>query len=221
HGDQLLQPPGRGADLGQAPDPRLVPDVLRIPHCLGQEVILGLEVVDDQGWAGTGPLGHIRDPRLRITALVNNFQRRPEHLLPALIGRLRAVSPLPHGNILADENALSTTLRIRRTPLVQGYQVSRLNIQSNRGAGATGWPRRPAPGGPPPPASPGTTKPPPNDADTPLSRPGQSRQIIWRCRPVNGIRSAMPTRPPDAPAAVPAARGPHRPTALSPPALRA
>ena len=42
---------------------------------------------------GTSPqayasaLGHIRDPGLRISTLRNDLQRRPEHLLPALVGR--------------------------------------------------------------------------------------------------------------------------------------
>src|SRR5947207_3167444 len=110
HGDQLLQPPGRRVDRRHPARPGGVPGVLGEPDRLGQELVLGLEVVDDQGWAGAGPLGHVRDPGVRVPAFDNDLQRRPEHLLPALVGRARSIRPLPHGIILTDENALSTHL---------------------------------------------------------------------------------------------------------------
>lgn len=58
HGHDLLEPAGEGLDDLHPSAAEGVPPVLAVPHGLGEQIVLGPEVVDDQGRTETGPLGH-------------------------------------------------------------------------------------------------------------------------------------------------------------------
>jgi hypothetical protein len=96
HPDELGQPPDRGRDLLQPPNVLGVPAVLGVPYGLGQQLVAGLEVVDDQRWARAGALGHVGDPGVGVAALHDDVQRRPQHLLAPLPGVPRTPRLLLH-----------------------------------------------------------------------------------------------------------------------------
>ena len=83
--DQGLQPLGHGGLPGQHGLGVPVELVLGPPHGLGEQAVLGAEVVDDQGRAGVGPLGDVRDPGVREAALADHLDRGAQHLLAALV----------------------------------------------------------------------------------------------------------------------------------------
>src|SRR5262249_32797141 len=138
-------------DGSHAAGPLLVPKILGEPDSLGEQLILGLEVVDDQCRAGPCPLGHVGDTTVGVPALIDDLKRPPPHLFPPLIGRAGVVRLHFHGSIFADGSDLGTCLlrfaaqcpvsgvpRPRRrttglcaAPLWTTVPVSRLNIQSN------------------------------------------------------------------------------------------
>src|SRR6516225_2760865 len=84
HGDDLFHLAGRCRDLLHPAGAGRIPVVLGEPDRLGEQPILGLEVVDDQCRAGPRPLGHVGDATLGVPALLDYLERRQEHLFPAL-----------------------------------------------------------------------------------------------------------------------------------------
>jgi hypothetical protein len=56
----------------------------------GEQLALGLEVVEDGGRAGAHPLRDVGDPGGLQTALPDHFRSRLEDLLPPEVGDLRA-----------------------------------------------------------------------------------------------------------------------------------
>src|SRR5579859_7277547 len=131
--DELFELPGRGWDLRHPAHPGLVPGVLGEPDRLGEQLVLGLEVVDDQCWAGPRPLGHVGDAALGKPALGDHIERRPQHLVTPLICRADVARLHLHGHILADPSDLGTCLHPIGAPLWTSVAVSRLNIQSTSG----------------------------------------------------------------------------------------
>ena len=101
HADDLLQPLAGAGQLLGAPDPGVVEEVLGVTQGLDEKVALVLEVVDDEGGAGVGPLSHIGDAGLGEAAFDNDLHGGLEHLLTAGIGNPRQSAVLlRHRSIL-------------------------------------------------------------------------------------------------------------------------
>ena len=66
--------------------PRSYQEVLGETHRLGQQVVLGGEVVDDQGRTRPRLLGHVGDPGLGESPLGDDLERGPQHRLAAQVG---------------------------------------------------------------------------------------------------------------------------------------
>src|SRR4029077_263823 len=133
--DELGQPPDRGRDLLQPPEVLGVPAVLGVPYGLGQQLVAGLEVVDDQSRARAGALGHVGDPGIGVAALHDDVQRRPQHLRAALLpGRVpRARSPararLPPARVRG-ASPLARALRTLLHPMLAPASRSRTDPAS-------------------------------------------------------------------------------------------
>jgi hypothetical protein len=84
HRDHLGELPRGGRDLRQALDAGGIPGVLGVAQRLGQQRVAGLEVVDDQGWAGPGALGDVGDAGVGVAALHDDVERGPQQLLAAI-----------------------------------------------------------------------------------------------------------------------------------------
>jgi spermidine/putrescine transport system ATP-binding protein len=78
---EQLQPLSRGPQRLELGCHRAVERLLGEPQRLGQQLVLGGEVVDDQGRAGAGPAGDVSDPGLGETALADQLGRGAQHLL--------------------------------------------------------------------------------------------------------------------------------------------
>src|ERR1035438_7154195 len=138
HGDQFLDPPGRAGDAGHPAGASLVPGVLRVAERLGQQLVFGLEVVDDQSRAGPGARRDIRDPGLREAPLLDDRDRGAEHLLTALVGGVGDVAgAFTHADILAH----SVTSRGLFTCPATSPSGALLLTLLRHSAGASHWPR--------------------------------------------------------------------------------
>ena len=120
HGHDLLEPTGGAVDHLHPTGPQVVPEVLGEPHGLGQQVVLGLEVVDDQGRAGAGLLGHVGDAGLGEAPLGDDLRARPA-ACPRGAGRRR------RQGALVDSGSSAMAHLPDRSPLVGSGPRTRTN----------------------------------------------------------------------------------------------
>ena len=120
--------------------PEVVPRVLGKPHGLGQQVVLGLEVVDDQRGAGADLLGHIGDSSFGKPPLGDDLEGGLQHELAALVGRpdparadvlISCHDHLPGGGVAPPARPRPAGTRAEPIVLSPRYQRPRLNNQSN------------------------------------------------------------------------------------------